>query len=169
MPVRPLQGRASQGLPYRQMPHPRRVARDSFTGQAKRLEVTVGDALAVALPAVRETIRQAIGEPATNLPDVTNAMVDAVLRLWPSTWMTCLAKSRSFTAGVEASHVCDLVRARCLEYLEWRFGTSSNVRLAIDLLLAKVVEEVAMFWLEGPEHRNVMRQAIAAIRRADRA
>lgn len=129
----------------------------------------MGDALAVALPAVRQTIQRAIGEPATHLPDVTNAMVDAVLRLWPSTWMTCLAKSRSFSAGIQASHVCDLVKARCLEYLEWRYGTSANVRLANDLLLARVVEEMAMFWLEGPEHRNVMRQAIAAIRRADRA
>lgn len=149
------------------MPRPRRVARDSLTVGACGQEVTVGDAPAVALPAVRVTIRAAIGEPATQLPEVTDAIVDAVLRLWPSEWMTCLAKSRSFSAGIQASHVCDLVRARALEYLEWRYGTSANVRLAIDMLLKACVEEVAMFWLDGPEHRNVVRMAIAAVRRAD--
>lgn len=167
LPVRSVQGRACQGLSRRPVPRPRRVARASFTGRACGQEVTVGDAPAVALPAVRSTIRRLIGEPATHLPDVTDAMVDAVLRLWPSEWMTCLAKSRSFTAGAEARHVCELVKARCLEYLEWRYGTSSNVRLAISLLLDQVVEEVAMFWFEGPANRNVLRQAIATARRAD--
>jgi hypothetical protein len=127
--------------------------------------VTVGDALAVVLPVLRDTIRRAIGEPATHLPEPTDAIVDAVLRLWPSEWMTCLAKSKSFRAGEECYHVCELVRARCLEYLEWRYGTSANVRLAIDLLLNRVVGEMAMFWLEGPQHRNVIRKAIAAVRK----
>jgi hypothetical protein len=168
-----VQGRADidagAGVPQRPVPHPRRVARDSFTGRACGQEVTVGDAPAVALPAVRDTIRRSIGDPATKMPDVSDAIVDAVLRLWPSEWMTCLARSKSFKAGEQAFYACELVRARCLEYLEWRYGTSANVRLAISLLLKSVVDEVAMFWLEGPEHRNVIRQAIAAIRRADRA
>lgn len=129
--------------------------------------MTVGDALAVALPAMRQTIRRAIGEPATHMPDVSDAIVDAVLRMWPSEWMTCLAKSRSFAAGEQMFHACELVRARCLEYLEWRYGTSPNVGLAITLLLRRAVDEVAMFWLEGPEHRTVVRQAIAAARRSD--
>ena len=125
----------------------------------------MGDAPAVHLPAIRDAIRRAIGEPATSLPDATDAIVDAVLRLWPTQWMTCIAKSRSFNAGADAFHVCELVRARALEYLEWRYGTTGNVRLAIQILLGHVVDEVAMFWLESPRHRNAMRQAIAAARK----
>ena len=99
--------------------------------------------------------------------EMADAIVDAVLRMWPSEWMTCLAKSRSFAAGEQMFHACELVRARCLEYLEWRYGTSPNVGLAITLLLRRAVDEVAMFWLEGPQHRTVVRQAIAAARRSD--
>ena len=129
----------------------------------------MGDALAVALPAMRQTIRLSIGEPATLMPDVADAIVDATLLLWPCEWASLLARSRSFEAGQQFYHLAKLVEARCLEYLEWRFGTHPNVALAMQLLLSAVVNEVAMFWLEGPEHRNAMRQAIAAIRRADRA
>jgi len=40
------------------------------------------------------------------------------------------------------------------------------VQTAIAILLERVVDEVAMFWLESPEHRQVLRQAIAAARKA---
>lgn len=130
----------------------------------------MGDTLdTLTLPTLRDAIRRAIGEPATLMPDVCDAIVDATLRLWPCEWASLLARSKSFQAGQEFFHVTELVEARCLEYLEWRYGTHPNVELAMQLLLAPVVNEMAMFWLEGPEHRNVIRQAIAAIRRADRA
>ena len=130
--------------------------------------MTVGGAPAAAtLGTFRETIRRAIGEPATLMPDVTNAMVDAVLRLWPVDWASLLARSKSWTAGETFYHLTKLVKARCLEFIEWRYGTSRNVQTAIDLLLERVVDEVAIFWLEDVDHRNVVRQAITAVRRAD--
>lgn len=126
----------------------------------------MGDApAAVVLPKIRETIRLAIGEPATLMPEVCDAIVDAALRLWPTAWMTCIAKSRSFKAGETCMHVCDLVEARCREYLEWRYGTATNVCLAIELLLGLVIDELVMWWLESPQHRNAMRLAIQAVRR----
>ena len=152
------------------MPRAGRVARVRFTGHAFEQEVTVGDTLdTLTLPTLRETIRRSIGDPATLMPDVADAIVDAALLLWPSDWASLLARSKSFEAGQQFYHLAKLVEARCLEYLEWRYGVHPNVTLAIQLLLAPVVNEVAMFWLEGPQHRNVIRQAIAAIRRADRA
>lgn len=128
----------------------------------------MGDApAAVTLGTFRETIRRAIGEPATLMPDVTNAMVDAVLRLWPTDWASLLARSQSWTAGETFYHVTKLVKARALEYIEWRYGTSRNVKTAIDLLLERVVDEISIFWLEDVDHRNVVRRAITAARRAD--
>lgn len=130
----------------------------------------MGDTLdTLTLPTLRDAIRRAIGEPATLMPEVADAIVDATLRLWPCEWAGLLARSKSFEAGQQFFHLTELVQARCLEYLEWRYGTHPNVGLAMQLLLESVVDEVAMFWLEGPEHRNVIRQAIASIRRSDRA
>lgn len=130
----------------------------------------MGDTLdTFTLPTLRDAIRRSIGEPATLMPDVSDAIVDATLRLWPCEWATILARSKSFEAGQQFYHLAKLVEARCLEYLEWRYGTHPNVELAMQLLLAPVVNEMAMFWLEGVEYRNAIRQAIASIRRADRA
>lgn len=130
----------------------------------------MGDTLdTLTLPTLRDAIRRSIGEPATLMPEVTDAIVDATLRLWPCEWASLLARSKSFEAGQQFYHLAKLVEARCLEYLEWRYGTHPNVELAMQMLLAPVVNEMAMFWLEGAEHRNVIRQAIASIRRADRA
>jgi hypothetical protein len=149
------------------MPRPWCVACVDFTGQACGREVTVGDAPAVALGTFRVTIRRSIGERALLMPDVSDAMVDAVLRMWPVEWATNLARSKSFEAGQAFYRLTILVHARCREYLEWRYGTSNNVLTAIDLLLMHVVDEVAMFWLEGALHRNIIRRSIAEARRAD--
>ena len=81
----------------------------------------MGDTLdTLTLPTLRDAIRRAIGEPATLMPDVSDAIVDATLRLWPVEWASLLARSKSFNAGQEFFHLTELVEARCLEYLEWR-------------------------------------------------
>lgn len=127
----------------------------------------MGDAPAVEhLGSIRQTIRRCIGEPATLMPEVTDAMVDAVLRVWPSDWASLLARSSSWRSGETFYRLTILVRARAREYIEWRYGMSRNVQTAIAILLERVVDEVAMFWLESPEHRQVIRQAINAARKA---
>jgi hypothetical protein len=149
------------------VPHSSRVARVWRTGPACGREVTVGDAPAVEhLGSIRQTIRRCIGEPATLMPEVTDAMVDAVLRVWPSDWASLLARSSSWRAGEAFYRLTILVRARAREYIEWRYGMSRNVQTAIAILLERVVDEVAMFWLESAEHRNAIRQAINAARKA---
>lgn len=128
----------------------------------------MSDAPAVEhLGSIRTTIRRCIGEPATLMPEVTDAIVDAVLRVWPVDWASLLARSSSWTAGETFYHLTKLVQARALEYIEWRYGTSRNVQTANTLLLERVVDEISIFWLEDVDHRNVVRQAITAVRRAD--
>ena len=127
----------------------------------------MGDAPAVEhLGSIRQTIRRCIGEPATLMPEVTDAMVDAVLRVWPSDWASLLARSSSWRSGETFYRLTILVKARAREYIEWRYGMSRNVQTAIAILLERVVDEVTMFWLESPEHRQVIRQAINAARKA---
>jgi hypothetical protein len=92
-------------------------------------------------------------------------MVDAVLRVWPSDWASLLARSSSWRSGETFYRLTILVRARAREYIEWRYGMSRNVQTAIAILLERVVDEVAMFWLESPEHRQVLRQAIHAAKK----
>ena len=127
----------------------------------------MGDAPAVEqLGSLRQTIRHCIGEPATLMPDICDAIVDAVLILWPVDWASLLARSTSWKAGEGYYRLTILVKARAREYLEWRFGMSKNVDTALRLLLESVVDEIAMFWLESHEHRNAIRQSISALRRA---
>lgn len=127
----------------------------------------MSDAPAVEhLGSIRQTIRRCIGEPATLMPEVTDAIVDAVLRVWPVDWASLLARSSSWRAGETFFRLTILVRARAREFLEWRYGMSRNVQTAIAILLERVVDEVAMFWLESAEHRQVIRQAIHAARKA---
>lgn len=148
------------------MPHHSRVARVWRTGSACGREVTVGDAPAVEhLGSVRHTIRRCIGEPATLMPEVCDAIVDGVLRCWPIDWASLLARSSSWRAGEAFYRLTILVKARAREYLEWRYGMSRNVQTAITLLLERVVDEIAMFWLESAEHRQVIRRAIHAARK----
>lgn len=148
------------------MPHPSRVARVWRTGPACGREVTVGDAPAVEhLGSIRQTIRRCIGEPATLMPEICDAIVDAVLRVWPTDWASLLARSSSWRAGEAFYRLTILVKARAREYIEWRYGLTRNVETANAILLERVVDEIAMFWLESAEHRNAIRQAIHAARK----
>ena len=150
------------------MPHPRGVARDSFTGQACGREVTVGDASAVDTPLsdLRDEVRRRMGHQADGLAEACDEVTSCVLYFWPQRWMSDLA--RKADASPFTLDTIAVIEAKCREDLEARFGTDKNTMRVLDLLVCSVVIEVFTLWFAGIEQRIAMRRAMWVARQHGR-
>jgi hypothetical protein len=155
----PLQ--EGEALQRRQLPHPRGIARDSFTGRACGREVTVGDASAVDTPLsdLRDEVRRRMGHQASGLADACDEVTTTVAYFWPQKWMAHVA--RTHLDPMPATIVAvDVIEAKVREDLEARFGTDGNTLRTLDLLVGSVVTEFAGMWFAGAEVRIAMRRAM---------
>jgi len=142
------------------------IARDCFTGQADRREVTVGDALdTLTLPEMFSHVREAIGPPATTLSHTADILIEETCRVWPERTMADLARRLdSEEAGGKVLDAISVITAAVRERVEARYGCDASDKAAIDLLLRAVVIEVANLWFTGVEARIAMRRIMFVIR-----
>lgn len=144
---------------------PRRIPRDSETGQPLTREVPVGDAAAALLGQLQDEVRARIGEPAAALAHTTDVMVVECLRWLPVGQLTSLArKPEPKNAGAETVAAVAVLAARCREQLEARWGAQPPTVRAIDLLMRAVVVEVFNLWFRSTEARAAIRECVAAVR-----
>jgi hypothetical protein len=143
-----------------------RVARDRLTCSACGREVTVGDALdTLTLRSLRDSIREAIGPPATTLAEVCDVILDEVCRQWPERAMADIARKQdSDAAGGQAFDAIAVITARVREQMEARYGCHPNHKEALDLILRACVIEFANLWFTNAEARIAMRRILFQVR-----
>lgn len=93
--------------------------------------------------------------------DAVAAVVEIACRYWPVEHMTRLARKpvSDATAAAETLEAVAVISAKTREDLEYRYGSSKNVAVAIDKLCSPVVLEVAEIWFSSPEARVAIRSA----------
>ena len=139
----------------------RRDARDKFTGQANRREVTVGAAPVTSVDDLRAEIRTRIGPQAVELSHCCDVFVVQVCRYWPERHMADLARQMTHAgSGAGALDALAVVTAKCREDLEARWKLTGNNSAALDILLQAVVIEFANLWFSTPEMRIALRAVI---------
>jgi hypothetical protein len=143
----------------------RRGARDCFTGQANRREVTVGAAPVTSIEDLRAEIRSRIGPQAVELSHCCDVFVSQVCRYWPERHMATLARQMTNAgSGAGALDALAVVTAKCREDLEARWKLTGNNSAALDLLLQAVVIEMANLWFSSAEMRIALRTIIFQVR-----
>jgi hypothetical protein len=143
----------------------RRGARDCFTGQANRREVTVGAAPVTSVEELRAEIRSRIGPQAVELEHCCDVFVSQVCRYWPERHMADLARQMTHAgSGAGALDALAVVTAKCREDLEARWRLTGNNSAALDLLLQAIVIEFANLWFSTPEMRIALRAVIFRVR-----
>jgi hypothetical protein len=147
-----------------------RVARDGFTGQAKRREVTVGDTLdTLTLEGLRATVREFIGPSGATLEHTCDVIVDEICRQWPERTMADYArKIDSNAVGAKVFLAIPVITARVREQIEARWGIKPSHTAALDLVLRGCVIEFCNLWFASPTNRIAMRSIIAVVRHSRR-
>jgi hypothetical protein len=147
-----------------------RVARDGFTGQAKRREVTVGDTLdTLTLEGLRATVREFIGPSGATLEHTCDVIVDEICRQWPERTMADYArKIDSNAVGAKVFDAIPVITARVREQIEARWGIKPSHTAALDLVLRGCVIEFCNLWFASPTNRIAMRSIIAVVRHSAR-
>lgn len=126
----------------------------------------MGDAAAVLIGQLQDEVRARIGAPAEALAHTTDVMVQEVLRWFPVTQMTVLAREpEPPRAGADTVAAVAVLAAKCREQLEARWGARPATVRAIDLLMRAVVVEVFSLWFGSKEARHAICQCVAAVRR----
>jgi hypothetical protein len=118
----------------------------------------------LTLAAIRDIVRDQIGEPATAVQAAADELVDTTLRWWPERHMAALAR-RQADAGPEALDAIAVISSKVREDVEHRWKMSANTVSALDLLCLAVVTEIANLWFSSPEARIDMRAIMFTIRR----
>lgn len=143
----------------------RRGARDRFTGQANRREVTVGAAPVASLTQLRAEIRSRLGANGTTSRGVVDLYVQEVCRHWPEKHMAKLAsQKREAGSGLPALDALSVVAANCREKIEAKWEAKPEAEKALSVLLNAVVVEFANLWFSSTEQRIALRAIITRVR-----
>jgi hypothetical protein len=153
-----VQVQGPQGsLPGREVPGPRRVAHDCFTGQACGREVTVGNAPAVTdVQGLKAEIRRRLGAQAEGLEEACDEIVETTCRFWPLRHMANIA--RKWEPVPAALNALAVISAKAREDIEARYGVDGNTGRVLDLLCNAVAVELANVWFCDVEDRIAMRR-----------
>tara|TARA_Y100001973_G_scaffold101953_1_gene166044 strand:- start:113 stop:499 length:387 start_codon:yes stop_codon:yes gene_type:complete len=119
-----------------------------------------------SLDAVKATVIKCSGEPANQMEDIASAIIEGLLVVWPVETATKLCRIETWKSGEEFFVLTKLISARAREYLEFHYGTSANVNIALELMLERLCSELALLWLEGATHRGVIKKAILQCKRS---
>jgi hypothetical protein len=143
----------------------RRGARDCFTGQAARREVTVGAAPVASLGQLQAAIRARIGAKCQGIESIVDLFVVEVCRNWPERHMASLAKNKMAPGtGEPALDALCVIAAKCREQIEARWEPTPNTAAALNLLLQAVVVEFANLWFSSVQQRIALRAIITRAR-----
>ena len=143
----------------------RRVAHACFTVSACGREVTVSDAPAgTSLPALRRVLRSRV-DGAAAWPEASDAFTDALCRVWPSNFMTIMAR-RQPESQIRVVASIPVITAKLREEVEYHWGDSATLRESFDAIGMELVVEFANLWFTSIAHRDALREACREARAA---
>jgi hypothetical protein len=150
-------------MPDRELPD-RRVVHDCSTDYACGQEVTVDDAPAGMLAHLRGRLRMEIGPRAVKAGRAFDEFTDAVARCWNAEHWTKLARAQPDS---ERAAILDIqvVIAKVREDVEAMWGDSPELRGLYEGVGREAVEVFARLWFESLANRTWMREACREARK----
>lgn len=118
------------------------------------------------LRTLADLIRSTIGPAGVTLSHTCDVLIEEICRCWPDKTMESIAANPTSQENCDAVLAAiDVISAKVRENIEARWGCRPSHRAALDLVLRACVIQFAKIWFESPADRAVMGRLINSVRK----
>lgn len=117
------------------------------------------------LRTLADLIRSTIGPAGVTLSHTCDVLILEICRCWPDKAMHNIAADPTSEENCTAVLAAiDVISAKVRENIEARWGCRPSHRAALDLVLRACVIKFAQLWFSSPADRAVMHRLVLAVR-----